>query len=50
VTGPLTYQSVTQAGGHIDADITIHAGRVSADLSADAAVLHGGTYTGTVRV
>jgi hypothetical protein len=49
ITGTLTYQGVTQAGGHIDADITIRDGRVSADLSADARVLQGGSYTGTIR-
>lgn len=49
ITGTLTYQGVTQSRGHIDADITIRDGRVSADLSAAARVLQGGSYSGTIR-
>ena len=48
-TGTLTYQGITEAGGHIDADLIIRDGRVHAVLSADAFVLGGGTYTGTIR-
>lgn len=48
-TGTISYQGITQAGGHIEADLIIRAGRVHAVLSADAFVLRGGTYTGTIR-
>ncbi len=48
-TGKLTYRGITQAGGHINADLTIRDGRVNAVLSADAFVLQGGKYTGTIR-
>jgi hypothetical protein len=44
-TGPLTYAGVTQAGGAIDAVITL-TGATSAVLRADAQVAVGGTYTG----
>jgi hypothetical protein len=48
-TGTLIYRGTTEAGGHINADLTIRAGRVHADLSADAFVLRGGQYTGIIR-
>lgn len=48
VAGPLTYAGVTQAGGHIDALITLR-GDVSAVLRADAVVAQGGSYAGIVR-
>jgi hypothetical protein len=49
VTGALVYRGTSDAGGQIEADLTIRDGRVSATLSADARVLLGGSYSGTIR-
>jgi hypothetical protein len=49
VTGTLVYRGRTAPGGQIDAEISIRDGRVSATLTADAAVLRGGRYAGTIR-
>ncbi|HOZ60282.1 MAG TPA: hypothetical protein PKY70_19035 [Nakamurella multipartita] len=49
VTGTLVYRGTTEPGGQIDAEITIRDGRVKASLSADARVLLGGNYAGSIR-